>query len=284
MNRKKYLVIISLITAGCIALGITIQAMGLLIRGGKLAAGALGNVGRAAGVEQVTKDYDVEAFTSLDMDVSLGDVFVEEGNGYSVQYKGVKELMPRVESEHGKLTISQKDSKLSSWANHSNPLAMDNSLTITVPAGTILKKADVKLGMGDFKISGIGAGEADLRLNMGNLDLKNCAFDDMEIKADMGNVTIDGVQTAKAELKSSMGNISAAHLEGLEKLSLDCDMGNIDLDLSQHIDDLTLDLDADMGTIKVNGDKVEKKGATGSGAIKITAKADLGNVNINTDK
>lgn len=287
--KKLYMTILILITVACVILGIMIHGLAFLFNLGRIAGNneestALGNISQTVDATMITEDYDVSEFTSMDLDFGRGNVTFTEGGSYSVSYTGIKEMAPTVKNEKdGKLTVKQSNKNWRSLIGSSDSLGRQNSLTITVPKDTKLKKVKAELGMGDFSISGLTADDADLDLDMGNLNMKDCVFANLDIDSDMGNVTIDGMTASEIDLDADMGNIEASNVGSFKKLDMDADLGNIEVSLQQGLNDLALELSTDLGSITVNGDKMSSKVKTGSGSSRVRASANLGSIKITTE-
>ncbi|MCR5674337.1 MAG: DUF4097 domain-containing protein [Lachnospiraceae bacterium] len=282
--KKAYMTIMILITVFCVIIGTAMHAFRFMSRIAKL-------TGRTAERSSHTiapgdgESMEVAPFTTMKLDLGVGNITLMTGDGFDVSYQGVDELRPVIDSsKEGKLVIKQKNSNWRSMAKLPDAWGTDNDLVITVPEDLELEDLDCDLDMGDFRIEGIRAGKAEISMQMGNLNLKDSVFKTLQVDADMGNVTIDGIEVSKADLDANMGNIEAKGITGFSTLNLDADLGNIEIALDQRLEDLSLDLSADLGSVILNGEKKNGKISGGAGAARVSADADLGSIRINTAK
>lgn len=281
--KKIYMTVLTIVTVVCVIGGSIVHGIGLLTRirhfVGRHTASESGQIVESG----QGRDYDLSPFTSLKLDVGIGDIRLVTGDGYHLTYSGKDSLAPVLKEDGDRLKITQNDRNVRSWFKTDNPLDTENTMVITVPADAKLKDLDAELNMGNFTITGISADDTELSLNMGNLDVMDSSFGKLSVDADLGNVTIRDISADKAEFDASMGNIEAVHIADFRSLDLDADMGNIDLTLDQKLDDLNLALSASLGSVKINGENVsDKKIKNGNGSITVTADASLGSVDIKT--
>ena len=269
--KKAYLFIIITITAICVVIGSLVHVTGFLVRLGKAGDGVFG-FGKNAG--KVTETLSEGSFSDLKVELDVGNVVIKSGAGGSVEWNGSEDLKPEVGTEGGKLKIKQKGSRIL------NAGALGNTLTIVV--STPLDKLDVETDVGNLEAEGITSDKADINIATGNAIIKGSSFGNLEIDANAGNVELSDVSAEKTDVDADAGNIIAGMTGDFKSFKADTDVGNIELKLPCERSGLAMDLKTDLGTVTVNG---EKTGTTksGSGSPSVTARTDLGNINITTE-
>jgi len=153
------------------------------------------------------------AFTSLDVELMLGDVFVEEGEDYSICLTwnvptAVKGFEMFYKSEDSKLTVWTEDSDVKmpdgkSW---------NSSAIITIPKGADLDEVDISTDLGDVSWSAAAtAREVNLSTDLGDVTCSGVTAQDLKAESDLGNVTLylpNGREFYRWELETNMGDLT----------------------------------------------------------------------------
>ena len=121
-----------------------------------------------------------------------------------------------------------------------NPVKIRAKLSITVPSETALTSLKAHLDLGDLKINGVKA-------------------DDMVVSESLGDVKISECTFKNADITNNLGDIK--------------------MDLNGSIKDYGMDLDIDLGDVKLNG-KTKGRSYSQVGDIMIKAHNDLGDIKI----
>ena len=187
---------------------------------------------------------EVEPFSKLDIAIGLGNVQVEEGDGWRLRL--VNWGWDSRYDASQELKYSQDGDTLSVWSVSDNISSGQSSpdvrVLVTVPAGTVLERADLSLGMG------------------------NVTWDDCAVKG-------------RLRAECGMGNLSVS--APVEETALTTGMGNITLDLAGNQADYTWDLTASSGTIRLNGETTEPYSVSGGeGNHRLSLTSGMGNVNL----
>ncbi len=262
--RKRYVRRLNTVTILVIVVFSISHLVGFLLSGLKgLTAGIIPSVfGKKAATSQIES---TDVFDSIEGKLSVGDLHIVAGDGYSVEIKNYPSgKEPAVDISGGKLKIQ---SKSSNWSLFSGDFASDASLVITVP-DTLLVKVEMELDMGSIELEGVKADKMTLEANMGSIALKNCESEELNMDADMGSISLTDVEFTKGSFDADMGAIdlirvgfgSAECNAGMgsidvqgsfQELEADCSMGSIDV--KNDVADAKYDLDTDMGSVTVNG-------------------------------
>ena len=181
-------------------------------------------------------ERELDAFTGLEVELSVGDVTVSSGETYGI----------RLHSGSWALKYSLEDGVLRIWDER--PAGMQfsergGSVEVFLPDGAVLADADITSAMG-------------------GLELKDIRAEDLTARTDLGDITALGLTVSdRLTVTSRMGGVS---LEGElgETVSVTADMGDISAVSARDEQWYGYELSTDMGEITVNG---ERRGASASG-------------------
>lgn len=221
------------------------------------------------------EDGYLEAFQEIDVDVSIANVTVTEGEDYTLFISSDSTLggyRLKWEVKNGVLRIRDGGTmghvEINSWEDFINIFgvnakAMD--VTVTVPDGA-LNKLKAKTGLGDVFLSQLYM-EKQLEAETGLGDVE-CyevrSWDEVDLKSGLGDVTLSVSEPytgAEFDAKTGMGTVEA-QIDCLEK-------------------DWDYEAKTGMGMVTVNGDsrgtKVERKG---KGDYKLNLESGMGDINL----
>lgn len=222
------------------------------------------------------EDGYLEAFDEIDVDASIANVTVTDGDDYTLSISSDTTLggySLKWEVKNGVLKIRDAGSaghvEINNWDDFKNifgvnATAMD--VIITIPEGAELNKLKVKTGLGDVFLSNLEMKQKlEAKTGLGDVECYEISVhDDVRLESGMGDITLAiGVPYSGTEfdLHSGMGTIEA-QINGLEK-------------------DWDYEAKTGMGTVTLNGDsrgtKVERKS---KGDYKLDAETGMGDVNL----
>lgn len=205
------------------------------------------------------EESPLAAFTRLEVDVDLADVTVETGTDYGVALSwNVERYELRYENKDGRLRIWSE-----SKGNHTGINNLTAQVTVTLPEGCSLKKADLHTALGDI----LWNADADV--------------DSVEVDTDLGDVVWNGVcQSKDASLETNLGNVEVSNLTARE-LTADSDLGNVQIDFPVS-EGVSYDLSTDMGTVSVNGETYKEETAytARNEEYSIQAESSMGDVDL----
>ena len=226
----------------------------------------------APGVDFIAGE-SVGAFRSIDVDVSLGNVNVVAGDGFTLSIGRSTSLTgydPVWEITNGVLRLRDnwsQQAQVNSWDDLKNMFggqAVD--VTITVPQNIVLDKISVKTGLGNVLLYGLFAKTVTAETGLGDVE----CYEAREVR--------------RLELTTGMGDVNLALEEALIGLdiNLESGMGHVEATLSGFETDYSCTLESGMGHVTVNGvgcgNQVERKH---SGApYRLYAKSGMGDVNV----
>lgn len=166
--RRRWPVVLGICAAALLLLGVGIRLVFLAQRMPDApAAGERQPV--AAGQEPAVVEQDpvstppenkleLEPFTALDIDVGIGDIRMEEGDGW---YLSLTSGGQDGDGTPYRLNHSQSGDTLEIWSTPEN-ISGDGSpkgeVVLTVPEGTVLNRAEISIGVGDVALRAAGSG------------------------------------------------------------------------------------------------------------------------------
>ena len=198
--RRLWPVVLGICAAALLLLGVGIRLVFLAQRmPGTPVAGERQPV--AAGHEPVVVERDpvstppenklkLEPFTALDIDVGIGDIRMEEGDGW---YLSLTSGGQDGDGTPYRLNHSQSGDTLEIWSTPEN-ISGDGSpkgeVVLTVPEGTVLNRAEISIGVGALDWSGCAV-EGLLRAEsgVGGLDV-TAPVGEAELISGVGDVTL----------------------------------------------------------------------------------------------
>lgn len=212
----------------------------------------------------VFTDSDSTQFSSISLDVDLGSVTIAAGDDYGVE---INTWGAGYEVNHwysgGTLTIESNDSGSVLPAN------CGSDITIYVPVSAWLESLYVDLDLGDLTLAGLHVEQADIDLDLGSLTgdalVVTTSF---QVDADLGEVNLSG----------DLG----------EYVDISADLGSVQLGLTRPADEYCWQLEADLGSITVDGKKQhvndENEVTGGYGGRVIEVDASLGSITVDFDQ
>lgn len=210
-----------------------------------------------------TQTLPVDAFSSLTIDLTMGDIEVKEGAGFEVKIKDIPEDEYHVSIEQDTLKITTSQT----WKFSIHMNALDYKVSVTVPKGTALENINIHSSMGDV-----------------TLDTINCTY--VNIDQDMGDIDIrESKVNGDVEVDNRMGDIKFAG-QVLGNMKVDDAMGDIKLLLNGSEAEYSYDLSTSMGDIKINGESSSdgvggrEKGGANSAAYHIEASDSMGDIKL----
>lgn len=208
----------------------------------------------------VFTDNETTPFSSISLDVDLGSVTVAAGDDYCVD---IRTWGKGYEVNHwysgGTLTIESSDS------GAFLPTNCGSEITVYVPADVWLESLYVDLDLGDLTLAGLNLEYAEIDLDLGSLTGEALTVTTtFQVDADLGEVNLFG----------DLG----------EYVDISADLGSVQLGLSKPASEYSWELEADMGSIMVDGKKQrandENEVTGGNGNRVVEVDASLGSITV----
>lgn len=154
-------------------------------------------------------------------------------------------------------------------------------ITVTVPFGAELSWVSVKTEMGEIFLDSVNSDLVELETDMGSVNVTKGQYGSLECESDMGDVLVNDVTADTLKCTSDCGNVEAITFTAREA-DLEADLGSVTAIATGWPEDYALELEVDMGEVKLNGlaepsPYVTKGRGTGKS---IKAAADVGSVTL----
>lgn len=218
-----------------------------------------------AAEDVVSTGHDVTPFTSIDLDVDLGNVTIAAGDDYGVE---IECWGKGYEINHwysgDTLYIEDTDNGIQLL-----PDSFGSNITIYVPSDVWLESLYVDLDLGSLTLAGLNMEYAEITLDLGDLTGEALTVvTSMHVEASLGAVILFG----------DLG----------EYVEISADLGSVQLGLSKPASEYACELEADMGSITVDGKKQQpgddNKITCGYGDRVIEVDASLGSITVDFDQ
>ncbi len=160
--------------------------------------------GRRVGVSTDTEDYTFDSITSVDLELSAGEVVYRTGDQFAVTVERVNYPEVEVVEDSGTLRISEAPGVATSYGISAC------KVNITVPADAELDVLELDVDAGSVTASDVSAARLD-------------------VSVDAGSATIEGVTADEAILEVDAGSIEVAGFAGLEdaNVTLEVELGEV---------------------------------------------------------
>ena len=207
---------------------------------------------------------------SLDIRVNAADFKIEQGDKFSVE-SNLKYLSVREES--GVLILDDETKRGSDYE--------DAMLKLTVPRGAVFDTVDIRTGAAEMTVDTLPAKMLNMKLGAGDVLFEHLYISsEIDIEGGAGEITVLSGTLSNLDLEMGMGE-----LELTAALLGDCDLefgvGESDITLIGTKDDYTVDIDKGLGSITVDGTKVNDFGSSGSGKNRIDIQGGVGEIHLN---
>lgn len=207
----------------------------------------------------VFTDTDGTSFSSIHLDVDLGDVTIVAGDDYVVE---IESWGAGYQVNHW---YSGDTLYIENSGNGAHLTNCGSNITVYVPAGVWLEDLYVDLDLGSLTLAGLQIKYANIDLDLGSLTGEALTVTTtLEVEANLGEVTLYG----------DLG----------ENVDISADLGSVQLGLTRPSSEYSWQLEADLGSVTVDGksqrlnDDHEATGGHGSRMIEVDA--DLGSITL----
>ena len=141
---------------------------------------------------------------------------------------------------------------------------------------------DVKMDsdLGDIDANGLKNKNTILRTSLGDITTENVSGN-IDLNTDFGDISMNEL-AGKIHSFTSLGDIHGGHILISDNSKFNTSLGDIDVQLSNALSELNLDLSTSLGKVKVDRPELKKKAGSqlsfGNGKLKIVMETDLGKV------
>lgn len=158
-------------------------------------------------------------------------------------------------------------------------------LTVCVPAGERLERADIDTSYGDVEMKGISVETVKISAGYGDVDMSDVSYGNMEIIADYGDVTGSAVVSGGLIIRADYGDVNLrGEISGDTDITVD--YGDVDIQTSLAESMYSFDVNVDYGDLRIGvnsyGDTGRIVQGSGDNLIKVTS--DAGDVAVDFDR
>jgi len=282
MKKTAYLTTLAIITVACIIFGSVYHIGGWLGFG----IGSIFNFlsydddDRNSGLSRnrVTYSEDIDTFDKIEIDTSIMNVTIQQGNTYHLEYDCVEYIEPEFSVKNSQFKLKQPSKP--KWGNNNNKCNM----TLTIPSGTVLSNTDIISDVGNITINNTESRNISVESDVGNVIIESCTFESSEIEGDVGNIETNKSELGKTNIETDTGNIDITDCK-FKDIEVYNDVGNVELDAISDISNYDIDLLTDLGSVRFNGEKQKKhfyqKASSSSGSYNMSIETDIGDISVN---
>ncbi|MBR0397101.1 MAG: DUF4097 family beta strand repeat protein [Eubacterium sp.] len=241
MKKNIYLIIITLITIGCIIGGMLYHTGGF--------SGMRLDKSITRKTETIfQQDGEV---TAVAVDSEVMDVRFRTGEKLEIAYGGNENLKPEISLDNGTLTITQRGKA----GNHFNLFGFGKNgakLDVTLPSGTKLEKFASRIDVCDMEIAQLAAAEAVISGNTGDIDITDAAFGSTEITLNTGDLNVNDSALGSGTITLDTGDIDVKR-SAFADLRVSAGMGDVEVELADERSRYAIDLSTDLGEVEIFG-------------------------------
>ncbi|MBR2187442.1 MAG: DUF4097 family beta strand repeat protein [Lachnospiraceae bacterium] len=192
-----------------------------------------------------TASFDAGEIKEISLDVELGQVTLQRGAEFKVDYNYPEKYAPKIEMKSETLEITEKAKKFTPSSGN------EFYLNITVPSNAELKNVDMEINLGELNIDGLTSDRISVEGDCGALKITNCNAENADFQADLGDIEISGCSFRSLKSEADLGDIN---VQGdFDSVYCRCDMGDIDINTVKNESDIDITAKCSLGNVKVNG-------------------------------
>ncbi len=153
-------------------------------------------------------------------------------------------------------------------------------VNITVPWGINLYQVQVDTDLGNIYMADVSAEDVELDADLGDITVSGGEFGALDCDSNLGDVSVLSVTADSLKCYCDTGNVTATEFVARET-ELEADLGNVEAIAVGARSDYSLELEVDLGKLKVDGQKMGSPYVTtGTYSFSLKAEADVGNVTV----
>ncbi|MEA4988265.1 MAG: DUF4097 family beta strand repeat-containing protein [Anaerovorax sp.] len=255
-------------------------------------------------MDQTVKE-ELQGFQSISVDTNYQEIILKEGERFHIAYSYNSEYSKLShEIKNGTLTVTEERKDKNGLSNDLldiiNGKEGGGVIEITYPKQTIFRDVRIVSDMGEVEAEDLSSSNLQVDVDLGSIDLKEVNVQTLQVRADAGNVLLSEGSVDRAELELDLGSLETknwntkglvavlsggeADLNGvfLGETNIDCDLGNIVLQVLDSRENYSYDVDVDLGTIYVDGKKIKSGSSVNKNVEnKIDLNAGAGDIKLN---
>ncbi len=156
--------------------------------------------------EIIDNTVSLDRFDTVKTDTTSINLYLEKGDGYSLEYHVFEEYVPQYKVDNGKLVIKQP-SIIGFKGFHFDRIGEEQYYKLTVPKDAELSELDLHFTSGDFVASDIVTKETELNYTSGKAELDNFVTEEIEVDMTSGDFNCDEISFDEADIKATSGTV-----------------------------------------------------------------------------
>ena len=207
------------------------------------------------------------AFTNLD--IKTGDIFKVETNNSKITF----------ENNNGSVKIKEKNIN---WLSNNNRAS---NLTIYIPEDMLtIDETNIETGAGKINIEKLNTQTLYLELGAGDVHIENViATGETKIDGGVGKTRLNSCKINNLKANLGMGEfVFSGKLTG--KSEIDSGVGAINIKLLDNSDNYTINADKGIGSITLDGKKLETDRVYGNGQNHLDIDGGIGEIKIDFEE
>ena len=209
-----------------------------------------------SGEEVSTVEYskDFNNVERLNINHKVGKLNVRPGSGFKVEASNVSDRF-RAEVVNGTLIIDEPDfMRRFLWFNFGTSREK-SVITVYVPEDFNAKRIEIDSGAGNVSLENLTTDYLKINAGVGEIYGKNLTAMRVDADGGVGEMKLLDVNFTDVDFSSGVGSID---IEGMifGKADFECGIGSVRISLKGARDDYALKVNAGLGNVRINGDKV----------------------------
>lgn len=189
--------------------------------------------------DYVEKTLDMDAFSKLQLNVSVTDVEIKKGEDYQIYYYLPKEGIPSIEVKDQELIITGKDLNSQKFTigffqwDWNEDTSKKDRIVITVPEDAEPLEASANVESGDIQLQDIVFDTVDICASYGDIEVSDVTSDYANISTESGDITLKNVKLKDTIIVNEYGDLTIDTGSGekvvFELESGDCKLKNLEM-------------------------------------------------------
>ena len=224
----------------------------------------------------VSFDENFDNVNNLDIDLNVSRLNIKIGNDFRVDVSNsTNEFYCRVDGDT--LKIKDKRSGIN-WFNFSDEVIPE--IVLYIPESKEFNKIEIEAGVNETYIEKLIADRIEIETGVGKFTIDDITADVLKISGGAGESKIGNSKVDELKLDSGVGKF-VINSEIAEEANIEAGVGQLIINLQGHKDNYKVKASTGLGSLLVDGKKVEDNQVIGDGKSYIKVEAGVGEVRVN---
>ncbi len=236
----------------------------------------------ADGFNSVTKEqtlieyenaFNPNEIDSMKIDNAVGKVCIQKSDTDQIEVTGTG-LFPSFSchlKDNGELVIRNSEKNFFNWNftsffhQREDNSVSNTKIEIFVPLDYECSDMVIASGVGEMKMNDMIMEHLTIDGGVGNIICERVVAQRADIGGGVGSMTFTDVDLQNLDLDIGTGDVSISGVLSGD-CELDCGVGKAELDLTGNVEDYDFSVDSGVGSIRINGERIEETNHTNKGA------------------